>query len=115
MRRALAATLEPLHASPGLTLRVASGPVEYAAVGFDRLGFNVQAVAGLAGDEDAENLLDELIARDGARSVKTLLEADPELGGLVSDTAVVRCTGWQLYRQGDHDAIGATWTVHTLT
>lgn len=99
----------------GIDVRVAPGPVEYDPCGgIDTAAFVVRAIVGLAGDEHAENTLDELIQPEGARSIKALLEADHDLGGLVVDTAVTRCTGWQLFRQGEHDALGATWTVNTL-
>ncbi len=113
MRRALAAALAPLTTLPGVTARVATAGVDFAAVGFDERRYSVQVIAGAAETEESEQLLDELVARTGHRSVKALLEANPKLGGRVADITVARCSGAQLFKTGDRDAIGATWTVHT--
>lgn len=111
IRRALAALLAVLDVGD---VSVAPGEIAYEP-GVLRQRFAVRAITGLPGDEQAEATLDELMEPEGARSIKALLEADHTLGGLVADVTVTRCTGWQLFRIDDHDAIGATWTVSTLS
>jgi len=111
IRRAISALLDSLD---GVDVQVAPAAVEYGARELHQ-AFAVRILTGPAGDEAAELLLDELIAPDGGRSVKRLVETDPTLGGLVTDTTVTRCTGWQLFPRGDMAAVGATWTVSTLS
>lgn len=111
IRRAIASILA--GAFP-LEIRVAPGPVEYANVAFDTLRFNVTIVAGPIDDPGAHDLLDDLIAATGARSVKQLLEIDRKLGGLVSDLDVPKCTGAQTLTDGDTRLLAATWTVQVL-
>jgi uncharacterized Rossmann fold enzyme len=112
VRRALAARLACLD---GVEAHVAPAETDYSSQGLDRMRFNVRIVVGPVGVEQAEGLLDELIAAEGDRSVKALLEADRRLDGLVADLDVPRCSGWQTFRREGHDAIGATWTVTTLS
>lgn len=105
IRRALAALAE------GST--VAPGPTEYApGNGLDRCRFDVLLLVGPSDDEDAQARLDELIAPSG---LKELLERDRSLGGLVSDLAVARCSGWQIHRRAGGEQLGATWSVDVLT
>src|SRR5437899_143814 len=80
--------------------------------GLDRWAFTVQAFVGLTTDIGAQTTLDQFIASSGAQSVKTRIEADQTLGGLVSDVNVVTCTGYRLYlREGAPTVLGAEWRV----
>ena len=111
IRRALAGALAVLD----LTVQVAPAQVDYKPRELHQ-AFVVRVLTGPIGDSRAEDLLDELIEPEGDRSVKQLLEADATLAGLVAHATVARCTGWQTFPQHDASvAIGATWTVTTLT
>lgn len=111
IRRALAARLVVLE----LAVQVAPAQVDYKPLELAQQ-FAVRVMAGSLGDERAEELLDELIEPEGERSVKQLLEADSTIDGLVIDATVTRCTGWQTFPHPDGTAaIGATWTVNTIT
>lgn len=108
VRHALAAALAGL---PGVDVRPAA--VTYAeARGLTSARYEATVLTGPAGDPDAEDQLDDLIAPEG---VKATLEQDRTLGGLVADLNVSKCTGWQVYRRGEQQMLGATWTVDTQT
>jgi hypothetical protein len=62
---------------------------------------------------DAEQHLDELLGSEPG-SVRALLAADPELGGIVGVSSVVSHTGWRLYLRPDQPALlGSELTVQT--
>ena len=123
IRKALAAALAPLRiqTSPWV-LAEPTPPCAYLTVGpeeYDRaMGrghndyvFVVVALVGLATDVGAQMELGTLMAESGERSVKTLLEADRTLGGLVHAVHVTERTGERVYRSGA-PTIGCEWTVH---
>lgn len=86
------------------------GPSDYArGPGFHTVRFVARVIVGPEGDE-AEGRLDHLLDEGGVRS---LLEADDTLGGLVADVAVAKCSGYQTYGPPDAPHLGAEWTVET--
>lgn len=60
---------------------------------------------------ELEVALDELLEPIGERSVRTLLEADRTLGGLVDDLIVIANSGYRLYPGPEGPVLGAEWTV----
>lgn len=84
--------------------------------GAETWSFVVQVIVALGTDEGAQRKLDELLESSGALSVKAALEADEDLGGLVSSVTVTRTTGYRTYNLGptQQEALGAEWTVSVL-
>lgn len=58
------------------------------ARGCDSIEFTVTIVVGRGDDRTAQNRLETFIAGTGAGSVKTVIEADPTLGGAAMDARV---------------------------
>tara|TARA_R110000868_G_scaffold131339_2_gene341334 strand:+ start:4946 stop:5356 length:411 start_codon:yes stop_codon:yes gene_type:complete len=58
------------------------------ARGCDSIEFTVTIVVGRGDDRTAQNRLETFIAGTGAGSVKTVIEADPTLGGVAMDARV---------------------------
>lgn len=72
----------------------------------------VQAFVALTTDIGAQTLLDQFLAPEGTYSVKAAIEADPSLGGVVSDLHVTTASGEQQYvRDQGGPVIGSEWTV----
>lgn len=105
------ATPPSAHIYPG----GAAGAITYDLAfqrGLDLWPFTVQAFVGLTSDIGAQVLLDTFIAPSGTQSVKTVLQSDRTLGGLVDDVQVVTCTGYHVYRrEGAAPVLGAEWHV----
>src|SRR4029077_10195860 len=103
------ATPPTVHLYPG----GAAGDITYDLAfqrGLDNWPFTVQAFVGLTSDIGAQALLDTFIAPSGSQSIKTVLESDSTLGGLVNDVTVVSCTGYRIYRRdGAAPVLGAEW------
>jgi hypothetical protein len=65
--------------------------------------------------EDNEELLDEMLAAEGPKSIKAALEADRTLGGLVGDIGISRHNGHRSYAvPGSEPALGSEWAVDVL-
>ncbi len=104
-----------------LKVRVVPGPAEYTERhDFDALGFNVMVIVE-EGDQ-GEACLDELL--DPVTGLRSTLELDRTLGGLVSDLSVRKSSGYQTFpdvasvHQGGGEwidrpvqRVGATWHV----
>jgi hypothetical protein len=103
------ATPPAVHLYPG----GAAGDITYDLAfqrGLDMWPFTVQAFVGLTSDIGAQVMLDQFIAPSGPQSIKTVMESNPTLGGLVDDTQVVSCTGYRIYRRdGAGPVLGAEW------
>lgn len=117
IRRALREAVEDGLSSFGGSVRVVPAIDEFdnGSRGFDYLGFAVSVTTGPVEDPASEDGLDALLDPDGG--VRVLLEGDRKLGGLVSDTVVTRCSGYQTFPvRGDaHPSLlGATWTVRCM-
>lgn len=72
----------------------------------------VRAYVALTTDIGAQKLLDEYLAVDGERSIKAAIEADPTLGGVISDLQVKSASGEQeVVRDQGGPLLGSEWTV----
>lgn len=102
---------------PTIWVRPAPGEgIEYHkafANGLENWTMVVQAFfANGISDIGAQKQLDELLESSGPTSVKAAIEADKTLGGVVQDTYVQSCTGYQEYGRPDGTtALGCEWTV----
>lgn len=81
------------------TLQVLPGEQNYDRAfkrGLDVRTFTIQGFVAANEATETQERLDELMAPTGTRSVKTVLEADPTLGGVVSQIHVTRDSGYSM-------------------
>jgi len=98
------------------TIQVFPEAVEYDQSmhgGLDEMHFTIQAFVGTVTDRGAQARLDTLLARNGASSIKTNIEADRTLGGVAQDVRVERATGYRVYAPdpGVPPVLGCEWSV----
>jgi hypothetical protein len=80
--------------------------------GLDQWDFTVQVFVGAITDVGAQQKLDLYLAPTGSSSVKTVLEQDRTLGGLVTHTHVLRAAGPIMYlRDTGIPLLMSEWTV----
>jgi hypothetical protein len=80
--------------------------------GLDQLLWTVRIIAAATLDVPAQDQLDEYLSPSGSRSVKTLLETDRSLGGVVQNIHVTEISQYQVAETKDGGlAWFATWTV----
>lgn len=95
------------------------GPTEYDLAlgrGLDRVTLLARVYVAPTTDVGGQKLLDRLLAPTGAESVKTVLETDPTLGGIVDDVHVLRHGGYMTFVQDGRAAyLGTEFTVEILT
>lgn len=101
------------------TIQVLPGSTDYDQAfrrGLDRRMFTVQAFVAVSEGEQSQKVLDELMAPTGARSVKTLLEADRTFGGTVSGSRVISDSGYavQVHPSGVWVLL-CEWTLEVWT
>lgn len=82
--------------------------------GAENWGLVVRVLVSDVFDQGSQETLDQYLASDGPLSVKAALEADDELGGIVSSLMVERTTGYRQYQVGTGMALGADWIVNVL-
>lgn len=83
--------------------------------GYDQWTFTVQAFVALTADIGGQKLLDQFIAPSGSQSIKTRLESDPTLGGLVEDVSVTIFEAYQVYgRENGGPVLGANWIAEVI-
>jgi hypothetical protein len=87
------------------------------ARGIDRVEMTVQAFVGMGLDQGAQIALDELLAPTGARSVKTAIEADKTLGGVVQDVWVSAMSGYNvvIVQGGQQQMLSADWAIQVTS
>lgn len=95
---------------------VEPAPIEYDLAmqrGLDKWRFIVRVFVGGSTDIGAQRKLDEFIDPTGSMSVKTLIEADPTLGGACDNAHVITCSGYKTYSSNRSGItyLGAEWTV----
>ncbi len=85
------------------------------ARGLDEWSLAIVALTGAAGDRGAQELMDELLAPSGPKSVKEAAESDRTLGGTVADLRVVSQSGYRyLIREGGSTTLWVQWTVQVI-
>lgn len=83
--------------------------------GLDRYHMKVQAFVGTVDDKSAQQMLDELMAPTSTKSVKALIEADPQLGGACDDLIVDHVGEYRTYIfEGRPSLLGAEWSITLL-
>lgn len=86
------------------------------ARGTDEVTMTVQAYVALGLDRSAQSALDELLAPSGSRSVKTAIEADRTLGGVVQHVWVSEMSGYNVVSVPERgQMLSADWTVVVRT
>jgi hypothetical protein len=97
---------------------VSRGPIEYDRAmgrGHDDWTFTVTALVAFSSDRGSQINLDELVAPTGARSVKTALETDKTLGGIVDNVFVSEATEERIYEAaGKPPMLGCEWTARII-
>jgi hypothetical protein len=100
------------------TLQIFPGEVDWHMAMNDGLAkreFIVQALVGQPTEEGTQVVLDEFLDETGDSSVKSAIESDSTLGGLVDDVIVVKTKGYQLIKNPSQPdkppRLGAEWHV----
>jgi len=83
--------------------------------GLDTLDFKVLVFVGRFDAAASEDLLDAYAASTGGTSIKTAIESDSDLGGLVSDLRVTNMTEVGPVIVGDSSLLAATFLVTVAT
>jgi hypothetical protein len=95
------------------------GPMAYdlaMGVDGDDLTMMLTVYVALVSDIGAAKKLEPLLDTSGAGSVKQAVEADRQLGGVISDLRVVEHAGEQTYViEGRGLALGTDFTIRVLT
>lgn len=117
-------TARPLSSPTPPSLYVRGGEIEYDKTfgrGHDEHVLTLVAFVANVADEGSQLELDKFMAPGGPRSVKEAAETDPDLGGLVHDLRVERCSGPITYTFDTLTTgtqrpavLGAEWTVRVL-
>ncbi len=81
--------------------------------GADRATFPVHVLTGKVSDRASRDRIGAFVARSGASSVKTTLEADPTLAGAVASLRVQRAT-FSTITVGAVDYVAATFDVEVI-
>ncbi len=85
------------------------------ARGLDEWTLVVQAFSGSPSDRAAQELLDGWYVPNGSTSVKSAIETDRTLGGIIEDLQVVRASGYRIYNLPNRtEALGAEFFVRIL-
>jgi hypothetical protein len=79
--------------------------------GLDFMTIVIQGIVGSPTDQGRQVVLDQWLAPTGDKSVKTAVEADHTLGGLVASTRVARVSGYRIYPLQTGLTLGAEWFV----
>lgn len=106
-------------ASPtGPTIQVFPAEITYDLTmqrGADMPTFTVQALVPLGLGEGGQKKIDALLAPTGATSVKTAIEGDKTLGGVVDDLRVTEATGYRQAVTPDGKAVVVVeWNVKII-
>lgn len=77
--------------------------------------FTVQIAVSTVVNRTAQALVDEYISPDGTKSIKTVLENDMTLGGLVSWAKVISCSHYGMTNWNSVQYLGASLIVEVMT
>lgn len=94
-----------------------TGPISYDDTfgrGTDRLSLIVRGIVGTVDSVGSQRLLSQWVAGTGNTSVKTALQSDRTLGGLVDDLRVTDYSGDQYVNINGTDYVYGDWTVDIL-
>lgn len=97
---------------------VISGEVDYGLTmgrGVDEQAYVVQALISLTTDRGAQARLDRMLEPTGADSMKTAIESDRTLGGIVPGLRVTKASGLQTYVIKGVEYVGCDWTVKLIS
>jgi hypothetical protein len=83
--------------------------------GGDSYVFILQALVGDIEARATQEQLDAMIARDGAQSVKSAIEADDSLGGTVDQIWIRLCSGYRQYTVNGTIVLGCEWEAQVET
>jgi hypothetical protein len=130
IRRGIAANLTQLGTNLGIqvsayalanptppTIQVLPGEVVYDRAmhrGLDDLTFLVQALVQYGSDIGSQKRLDELLDPTGPKSLKTAVESDSTLGGIVSDVSVTNATGYRVAQGANGPILLCEWSVQVM-
>ena len=79
--------------------------------GLDTMSYSVNVLVGRVSDRTAQASLDAYCSSQGTSSVKTAIESDRTLGGIVSDCRVVRLSSYGQVTVGDTIYLAAEFAV----
>jgi hypothetical protein len=70
--------------------------------------------ASLANSESGQDIIDAAAATDGTESIPAAVRADPTLGGLAADAAVIEATGYGVMNVDGIDYLAAHFIVEVF-
>jgi hypothetical protein len=127
IRRGIAANLAQLGNNMGMQvsaytlanptppmMQVLPGEVVYDRAfhrGLDEITMLVQALVAYGSDIGSQTRLDELLDPTGANSMKTAVESDSTLGGIVGDVSVLNATGYRVAAGANGPVLLCEWSV----
>jgi hypothetical protein len=82
--------------------------------GMTEYGFKVTVVVGRVSERTAQNLIDVLVASNGAGSVKTAIESDRTLGGKAFDVYVPELSAYGAVSINGIDYLSAEFSVQVF-
>ena len=82
--------------------------------GLDRHTIILRVYASRASDRAGQDRLDALLAKTGSGSVKTAIESDPTLGGVVATCRVIEARGYGAYIVAGIDYIGVEFVLDVV-
>lgn len=101
------------------SIDIATAPIDYDQAmrrGLDGLTFTIRAIVPANDDVSMQKLLDDLVAPASGSSLKSAVEADRTLGGIVDDLRVESCSEPRLYgnTEGGVPTYGVEFAVTVL-
>ena len=82
--------------------------------GTDKYEIPVLVVVSRVDAQDSQDTLDGFLANTGSNSVKTAIESDVTLGGIVSTTRVVEARDYGVYNMNNTDYLACNFIVEIL-
>lgn len=82
--------------------------------GADKITVPVRVYASRADERSGQDLLDEYLDTNGATSVKTAIESDPQLGGAAHTLRVTTADGYGVYAIAGVDYLGVEFIVEVI-
>jgi hypothetical protein len=98
-------------------IQILPGAIEWDlayARGLDKIMLKVQAFVALNDDVGSQVTLDKYLNGSGPLSVKTAIESDETLGGIVGTAQVTSTGDVQLYTGGSTPMLFVEWEVEVL-